>query len=71
MIPFGPANLVCGLSFVTPQYAVSNVINPRVAAIVSMAGMIGFLKMCAPACLVGLFVSLQAYVDPFTLRVIK
>ena len=71
MIQVWPANLVWGLGFAIPRYAEPNVINPRVAALVSMARLIGVLKMCAPACPVGLLVSLQAYVYPFTLRVIK
>ncbi len=47
-----PAILVTGLSFAIPQYLVSNFIGPElvdiIAAIVSMACLIGFLKVWQP-----------------------
>ena len=52
MMEIWPAILVTGLSFAIPQYLVSNFIGPElvdiIAAIVSMACLIGFLKVWQP-----------------------
>ena len=48
-----PAILVCGVSFAVPQYLISNFINPWIvdigASIISMACLIGFLRVWQPA----------------------
>ncbi|MBY0380829.1 MAG: L-lactate permease [Xanthobacteraceae bacterium] len=48
-----PAILVTGLSFAIPQFVVSNYINPWIvdiaASLISMAALIGFLKIWQPA----------------------
>src|SRR6202043_3239818 len=47
-----PAILVCGVSFAIPQFLISNYINPWIvdigASLVSMACLIGFLKVWQP-----------------------
>ncbi len=52
MMEIWPAILVTGLSFAIPQYLVSNFIGPElvdiIAAIVSMACLIGFLRIWQP-----------------------
>ncbi|QMV74912.1 L-lactate permease [Comamonas piscis] len=52
MVEIWPAILVTGLSFAIPQYLVSNFIGPElvdiIAAIVSMACLIGFLRVWQP-----------------------
>jgi lactate permease len=52
MIEVWPAILVCGVSFAIPQFLISNYINPWIvdvgAALVSMACLIGFLKVWHP-----------------------
>ena len=52
MMEIWPAILVTGLSFAIPQYLVSNFIGPElvdiIAAIVSMACLIGFLRVWQP-----------------------
>src|SRR5947207_6979374 len=53
MIEVWPAVLVCGVSFAIPQFLISNFINPWIvdigASLVSMACLIGFLKVWHPA----------------------
>ncbi|WP_460448901.1 L-lactate permease [Alsobacter sp. SYSU BS001988] len=53
MMQIWPAILVCGVSFAVPQFVVSNYINPWIvdiaASLVSMACLIGFLKVWQPA----------------------
>jgi lactate permease len=53
MMQVWPAILVCGVSFAVPQFLISNYINPWVvdigAAIISMACLIGFLRVWQPA----------------------
>src|SRR6201999_2351552 len=48
-----PAILVTGISFAIPQFVVSNFINPWIvdiaASLISMAALIGFLKIWQPA----------------------
>src|SRR6266851_1961429 len=52
MVQIWPANLVCGVSFAVPQFLISNFINPWIvdigASLVSMACLIGFLKVWRP-----------------------
>src|SRR6202166_3063342 len=52
MIEIWPAILVCGVSFAIPQFVISNFINPWIvdigASLVSMACLIGFLKLWQP-----------------------
>src|ERR1700726_1457775 len=52
MIAIWPAILVCGVSFAIPQFLISNYINPWIvdigASLVSMACLIGFLKVWQP-----------------------
>src|SRR5690349_18498049 len=52
MMEIWPAILVTGVSFAVPQYLVSNFIGPElvdiIAAIVSMAALIGFLRVWQP-----------------------
>src|SRR3569833_2976150 len=52
MIQIWPAILVTGVSFAVPQYLVSNYINPWIvdigASLISMACLIGFLKVWRP-----------------------
>src|SRR5882762_7044232 len=47
-----PAILVCGVSFAIPQFLISNFVNPWIvdigASLVSMACLIGFLKLWQP-----------------------
>src|SRR5215831_16932813 len=47
-----PAILVCGVSFAVPQFLISNFINPWIvdigASLISMACLIGFLKVWQP-----------------------
>src|SRR5262245_35527513 len=47
-----PAILVCGVSFAVPQFLISNFINPWIvdigASLISMACLIGFLKVWKP-----------------------
>src|SRR5882757_3400935 len=47
-----PAIFVCGVSFAVPQYLISNFINPWIvdigASLISMACLIGFLKIWQP-----------------------
>ena len=47
-----PAILVCALSFAIPQYLISNFINPWIvdigASLISMAALIGFLRVWKP-----------------------
>ncbi len=47
-----PAILVCGLSFAIPQYLISNFVNPWIvdvgASLISMACLIGFLRIWQP-----------------------
>jgi lactate permease len=53
MIQVWPAVLVCGVSFAVPQFLISNYVNPWIvdigASLVSMACLIGFLKVWHPA----------------------
>src|SRR5918912_1555696 len=53
MIQIWPAILVCGVSFAVPQFLISNYINPWIvdvgASLVSMACLIGFLKVWQPS----------------------
>src|SRR6478672_11397242 len=53
MLEIWPAILVCGLSFAIPQFLISNFINPWIvdvgASLISMACLIGFLKIWQPA----------------------
>ena len=52
MIQIWPGILVCGLSFAIPQFLISNYVNPWVvdigAAVISMACLIGFLRIWQP-----------------------
>ena len=52
MLQIWPAVLVCGVSFAVPQFLISNYINPWIvdigASLISMACLIGFLKMWQP-----------------------
>jgi lactate permease len=52
MIAIWPAVVVCGVSFAIPQFLISNFINPWIvdigASLVSMACLIGFLKIWQP-----------------------
>ena len=52
MMQIWPAILVCGISFAVPQFLISNYINPWIvdigASLVSMACLIGFLKIWHP-----------------------
>jgi lactate permease len=52
MIAIWPAILVCGVSFAIPQFLISNFVNPWIvdigASLVSMACLIGFLKIWRP-----------------------
>src|SRR5262247_886518 len=52
MIQIWPAILVCGVTFAVPQFLVSNFINPWIvdiaASLISMACLIGFLKIWRP-----------------------
>ncbi len=52
MVEIWPAILVTGLSFAIPQFLVSNFIGPElvdiIAALVSMASLVGFLKVWQP-----------------------
>src|SRR5438477_455102 len=47
-----PAILICGVSFAVPQYLISNFVNPWIvdigASLISMACLIGFLKVWRP-----------------------
>jgi lactate permease len=53
MIQVWPAVLVCGVSFAIPQFLISNYVNPWIvdigASLISMACLIGFLKVWHPA----------------------
>ena len=53
MMQIWPAILVCGVSFAIPQYLISNFVNPWIvdigASIVSMACLVGFLRVWQPA----------------------
>jgi lactate permease len=52
MIGVWPAILVCGVSFAIPQFLISNFINPWIvdigASLISMACLIGFLRVWQP-----------------------
>jgi lactate permease len=52
MIAIWPAILVCGVSFAIPQFLISNFVNPWIvdigASLMSMACLIGFLKIWQP-----------------------
>jgi lactate permease len=52
MMAIWPAILVCGVSFAIPQFLISNFVNPWIvdigASLVSMACLIGFLKIWRP-----------------------
>jgi lactate permease len=52
MLEIWPAILVCGVSFAIPQYLISNFINPWIvdigASLISMACLMGFLKVWQP-----------------------
>src|SRR6202521_4383017 len=52
MMAIWPAILVCGVSFAVPQFLISNFINPWIvdigASLISMACLIGFLKVWLP-----------------------
>jgi lactate permease len=52
MLQIWPAILVCGASFAVPQYLISNFINPWIvdigASLISMACLIGFLRIWQP-----------------------
>jgi lactate permease len=52
MVAIWPAALVCGVSFAIPQFLISNFINPWIvdigASLISMACLIGFLKVWHP-----------------------
>jgi lactate permease len=52
MMQVWPAILVCGVSFAIPQFLISNYVNPWIvdigASLVSMAFLIGFLKIWHP-----------------------
>ena len=53
MMQIWPAILVCGVSFAVPQFLISNYVNPWIvdigASLVSMACLVGFLKIWQPA----------------------
>src|SRR5215472_11855265 len=53
MTAIWPAILVCGVSFAIPQFLISNFVNPWIvdigASLISMACLIGFLKVWHPA----------------------
>ena len=53
MLQIWPAILVCGLSFAIPQFLISNFVNPWIvdvgASLISMACLIGFLRIWEPA----------------------
>jgi len=53
MLQVWPAIVVCGLSFAIPQFLISNFINPWIvdvgASLISMACLIGFLRIWQPA----------------------
>src|SRR3954470_3598728 len=53
MLQIWPAVLVCGVSFAIPQFLISNFVNPWIvdigASLISMACLIGFLKVWHPA----------------------
>ena len=53
MMQIWPAILVCGVSFAIPQFLISNYVNPWIvdigASIISMACLVGFLKVWAPS----------------------
>src|SRR4051812_14892105 len=53
MMQIWPAILVTGVSFAVPQFAISNYINPWIvdigASLISMACLIGFLKVWSPS----------------------
>src|SRR3954466_2779406 len=55
MIQAWPAVLVCGMSFAIPQFLISNYVNPWIvdigASLISMACLIGFLKVWQPKAL--------------------
>jgi lactate permease len=52
MLQIWPAILVCGLSFAIPQFLISNFVNPWIvdvgASLISMACLIGFLRVWEP-----------------------
>ena len=52
MLQIWPAILVCGLSFAVPQFLISNFVNPWIvdvgASLISMACLIGFLRIWQP-----------------------
>src|SRR5689334_24944215 len=52
MLAIWPAALVCGVSFAIPQFLISNFINPWIvdigASLISMACLIGFLRIWQP-----------------------
>ena len=52
MIEIWPAILICGVSFAIPQFLISNYINPWIvdigASLISMACLIGFLRVWQP-----------------------
>ncbi|HVM77478.1 MAG TPA: L-lactate permease [Stellaceae bacterium] len=52
MMEIWPAILVCGVSFAIPQFLISNFVNPWIvdigASLISMACLIGFLKVWHP-----------------------
>src|SRR5271169_3832614 len=52
MLQIWPAVLLCGVSFAVPQFLISNYVNPWIvdigASLVSMACLIGFLKIWQP-----------------------
>ena len=52
MMAIWPAILVCGVSFAVPQFLISNFINPWIvdigASLISMACLVGFLKVWQP-----------------------
>jgi lactate permease len=52
MMEIWPAILVCGVSFAVPQFLISNFINPWIvdigASLISMACLIGFLRVWQP-----------------------
>ncbi len=52
MLQIWPAILICGLSFAIPQFLISNFVNPWIvdvgASLISMACLIGFLRIWQP-----------------------
>jgi len=52
MLQIWPAILICGLSFAVPQFLISNFVNPWIvdvgASLISMACLIGFLRIWQP-----------------------